>query len=184
LSFQRGYTAAGPRPPFTLYKNDRRENMDMDKQMHNFEQVKDVLDYGRKLHVELREFYDSVSHGSEQARVKMLLDYLSRHERNREIVLERFETETRQGMLNLWLQYAPPSHVEERLRDCAIRPDMSVDDVLRIAMDFDNALIDLYDGAAKIVDDPHAKAVFANLVEMERQEKQRFIRDAEWMDDI
>ena len=114
----------------------------------------------------------------------MLLDYLSRHERNRELALERFEEGSRQGLLNVWMQYAPPSHVEDLLRDCAIRPDMSVDDVVRIAMAFDNALIELYGGTAEIVEDPHAKEVFVNLVEMEKQEKQRFIRDAEWMEDL
>jgi rubrerythrin len=159
-------------------------NMDMNKKMHNFEQVIDVLDYGRKLHIQLREFYNSLHYESEQTRVKMLLDYLSSHERNREIALERFEEESRQSILNLWLQYAPPSHVEDLLNHCAIRSDLTVDDVVKMAMTFDDALIELYDGVVQIIDDEHAKAVFTNLSAMEKQEKQRFIRDAEWMEDL
>jgi len=156
----------------------------MDQQMHNFEQVRDVLDYGIKLHSQLTELYDSLNQQNDQARVKMLLDYLSRHEKNREQAMQRFEDESRKSILNFWLQYSPGTNVEQLLRDCAVKPDMSVDDVIKIAMAFDNAMIELYKGAAIIVDDPHAKDVFANLAEMEEQEKHRFIRDAEWMDDL
>lgn len=53
----------------------------MEQQMHNFEQVKDVLDYGIHLHNQLTELYDSLNQQNDQARVKMLLDYLSRHEK-------------------------------------------------------------------------------------------------------
>jgi rubrerythrin len=156
----------------------------MDQQMHNFEQVKDVLDYGIQLHGQLTDLYDSLNQQNDQARVKMLLDYLSRHEKNREQAMQRFEDESRKSILNFWLQYSPGSNVEQLLRDAAVRPDMSVDDVIKIAMAFDNAMIELYKGAAIIVDDPHAKEVFTNLAEMEEQEKHRFIRDAEWMDDL
>ncbi|HYE33830.1 hypothetical protein [Methylocaldum sp.] len=156
----------------------------MHQQMHNFEQVKDVLDYGIQLHSELTELYDSLNQQNDQARVKMLLDYLSRHEKNREQAMQRFEDGSRKSILNFWLQYSPGSNVEQLLRDAAVRPDISVDDVIKIAMAFDNAMIEIYKGAATIVEDPHAKEVFTNLAEMEEQEKHRFIRDAEWMDDL
>ncbi|MGX2040658.1 hypothetical protein ACWJKU_11070 [Methylocaldum sp. MU1018] len=156
----------------------------MNQQMHNFEQVKDVLDYGIKLHSELTELYASLNRQNDQTRVKMLLDYLSRHEKNREQAMQRFEDGSRKSILNFWLQYSPGSNVEQLLRDYAVRADMSVDDVIKIAMAFDDAMIELYKGAALIVDDPHAREVFANLAEMEEQEKHRFIRDAEWMDDL
>ncbi|BBA33652.1 hypothetical conserved protein [Methylocaldum marinum] len=156
----------------------------MEQQMHNFEQVKDVLDYGIQLHGQLTDLYDSLNQQNDQARVKMLLEYLSRHERNREQAMQRFENGSRKGILNFWLQYSPGSNVDQLLKKCSVRPDMSVDDVIKIAMDFDNALIELYKGAAIIVDDPRAKEIFANLAEMEEQEKHRFIRDAEWMDDL
>ncbi len=156
----------------------------MEQQMHNFEQVKDVLDYGIQLHSQLTELYDSLNQQNDQTRVKMLLDYLSRHEKNREEAMQRFENGSRKSILNFWLQYSPGSNVEQLLKNCAVRPNMSVDDVIKIAMAFDDALIQLYKDAATIVDDPHAKEVFTNLAEMEEQEKHRFIRDAEWMDDL
>jgi hypothetical protein len=156
----------------------------MEKKLHNFEQVKDVLDYGIELHAQLRSLYDTLSGRSEQARVKMVLDYLSRHERNRAEAMKRFEQDPHASSLDVWLQYAPTLEIEQMLADCAIRPDMSVDDVMKIAMTFDNALIEIYKEAAREAEDTNARAIFENLVEMEEKEKQRFIRDAEWMQDL
>lgn len=156
----------------------------MQKKLHNFEQVKDVLDYGIELHAQLRTLYSDLSEQSDQARVKMVLDYLSRHERNRAEALRRFEQPPHANSLDVWLQYAPSLEIEQMLKDCAIRPDMSVDDVVKIALQFDNALIEIYKEAAREAEDTNARAIFENLVEMEEKEKQRFIRDVEWMDDM
>lgn len=156
----------------------------MTHSMHNYEQVRDVLDYGIDLHVALRELYYRLGEQSDQTRVKMLLDYLSRHERNREAALQQFEEGSRKSILDAWLQYAPSSTIEQMLKDRVIRPDMNVDDVIKIAMAFDDALITLYREAAREIDDPHAREVLQNLAEMEHKEKQRFVRDAEWLEDI
>mgnify|MGYP006296134759 CR=1 FL=1 len=57
-------------------------------------------------------------------------------------------------------------------------------DVVRIALRFDDALIEIYKGAAREAEDTNARAVFENLIQMEQQEKQRFVRDMEWMEDM
>ncbi|HUL11170.1 MAG TPA: hypothetical protein VLU73_03250 [Methylococcaceae bacterium] len=145
--------------------------------MHNFEQVKDVLDHGRKLHAELRKFYDSLNGQNQQDRVRMVLDYLSRHEQNREEALERFEHDARKGILETWMQYAPSSTVEQKLKATCIAPNMSVDEVLKLAMEFDNALVELYKEAAREAEEDHVKAVFQDLVKMENGEKERLARD-------
>lgn len=156
----------------------------MSKTMHNFEQVKDVLDYGIQIHTRLRDVYDRLQQQSEQTRVKMVLEYLSRHERNREYAMQRFEEDARKNLLNVWLQYAPSSNIEQLLSQCDTGADMSVDDVIKLAMCFDDALIALYQETAREIDEPRVQDVFLNLAEMEIREKQRFIRDAEWVQDI
>ncbi len=156
----------------------------MKKHLRNFEQVKDVFDYGIDLHGQLSALYNSIGAHSDQERVKMVLDYLSRHERDRGQAMRRFEQEPHAGELDVWLQFAPSPEIETLLADCVIRSDMSVDDIVKIAMAFDNALIEIYKEAARQAEDTHAREIFENLVEMEEKEKQRFIRDAEWMQDI
>lgn len=156
----------------------------MEKKLRNFEQVKDVLDYGIELHAHLRTLYDKIGEQAEQARVKMLLEYLSRHERSRAEAMRRFEEAPKNRVLDVWLQYAPSSEIEQMLAQCVIKPDMSVRDIVKIAMTFDNALIAIYKEAAREAEDTTAKAVFQNLVEMEEKERQRFVFDMEWLEDM
>lgn len=156
----------------------------MKNNLRNFEQVKDVLVYGIEIHAQLRSLYDRLGAESDQARVKMLLDYLSRHERVRADAMKRFGQEPNGQSLNVWLQYAPTVEIEKLLKDCALKPDMSVDDVVRTALAFDNALIEIYKEASREAQDTHAKALLDNLVAMEEQERQRFVRDAEWLQDL
>lgn len=156
----------------------------MNEKMHNFEQVKDVLNYGRQLHGRLHDVYEQLQQQADQTRVKMVLEYLSRHERNREHAMQRFEDAARKNVLNVWMQYAPSSNIEQLLKKYDARSDMTVDDVIKLAMRFDDALIALYQETARESDDQHVQDVFQNLAEMENREKQRFIRDAEWVQDI
>jgi hypothetical protein len=156
----------------------------MTGKMHNFEQVKDVLAYGIDLHKRLRSVYDDLGDQSDQTRVKMVLDYLSRHERNRQHAMQRFEEGTRKKILNVWMQYAPSSDIEQILLDESTRSDLTVDDVITMAMRFDDAMIAIYRETASEIADVHAREVFQNLAEMEHREKQRFVRDAEWVQDL
>ena len=54
-----------------------------------------------------------------------------------------------------------------------------------LAMGFDGALIEIYKEAARQGEDTHAREIFESLVSMEQQqEKRRFVRDAEWIQDV
>lgn len=147
--------------------------------MHNFEQVKDVLDHGRQLHADLRGFYDSLNERGQQARVKMLLDYLSRHERHLEDTVARFEGESKKHVLDTWMQYAPSIDVSKMIdaQTGNVHGDMSVEEVVRLAIQFDDALVELYREAAEEADVSRVKDVFRNLVELESHEKLKMVRD-------
>lgn len=151
--------------------------------MRNFEQVKDVLDHGKELHEQIRDYYDTLKRQADQTeiRLKMALDYLSRHEDEQKEMLERFEENARSAILNMWLQFAPSDRVENLLATATARPAMSVDEVVQIACAFDDALVTLYKEAAAEMDDPKARNVFNNLAEASEKEKQRIVRDTQQM---
>ncbi|CAI8821424.1 MULTISPECIES: hypothetical protein [Methylococcus] len=151
--------------------------------MKNFEQVRDVLDHGKELHDQIRAYYETLKKQTDQSeiRLKMALDYLSRHEDEQKEMLERFEENARSALLNTWLQFAPSDHVEELLAKTKPRPGMSVDEVVQIACAFDDALVTLYKEAAAEMDDPKARNVFNNLAEASEKEKQRIVRDTQQM---
>lgn len=146
--------------------------------MNNFEQVKDVLDYAKTVHADLRKFYDSLNEKNQQERVKILLDYLSRHENHLEETLERFEAGSQTHVLETWMQYAPSINIQQLIDGKSIRTDMSVDDVVKLAVEFDDAVVELFREAADECEIPTVKEVFHNLVELENQEKLRLVRDA------
>ncbi len=152
--------------------------------MHNFEQVKDVLEYGQKIHADLQSFYRSINDEKQQTRVKMLLDFLSGHELHREEALADFEGRAKKQILETWLQYKPSIDIEKLIGDQSIQPNMPMDEVTKIAVDFDNALIELYRETAAGTDIPQVKQLFENLLEMENNEKLRFVRDAGQLNDI
>ncbi|QXP85860.1 hypothetical protein [Methylococcus sp. Mc7] len=151
--------------------------------MRNFEQVRDVLDHGKALHDQIRDYYETLKKQADHSeiRLKMALDYLSRHEDEQKEMLERFEENARSAILNTWLQFAPSDRVEGLLASAATRPGMSVDEVVQIACAFDDALVTLYKEAAAEMDDPKARNVFNNLAEASEKEKQRIVRDTQQM---
>lgn len=152
--------------------------------MHNFEQVREVLDFGRELHTQIEKFYKKSSAQEQQVRVKMLLDYLSRHEKHMAEGLKHFEEETKKSILDFWLQYAPSAEIEDMIKGLSVHPAMTVDEVIKIAMDFDDALVELYKDVAREADDPDVKAVFENLVEMENHEKLNVMRNTMLLNDF
>lgn len=151
--------------------------------MKNFEQVRDVLDHGKALHDQIRDYYNTLKKqaGNSEIRLKMALDYLSWHEKEQKEMLERFEENARSAILNTWLQFAPSDRVEELLANAAIHPGMSVDEVVQIACAFEDALVTLYKDAAAEMDDPKARNIFNNLAEASEKEKQRIVRDTQQM---
>lgn len=152
--------------------------------MLRFKQVKDVIDYCRKLHHDIGEFYDTLGKEVEQQRVKMLLTYLSRHETHLEESLKDYEAGASRNILDTWLQFVPTPEVEASIKRFNINPNMSVDEVIDKTINFDNALIALYKEAVNETSDPNVSAVFENLIIMENKEKIKVVRNALMLKEI
>lgn len=140
--------------------------------------VKDFLDYSRELHREIQACYDTLNAHAEQPRIKMLLDYLSRHERNMEENLHRFEDSTRKEILNMWLEHVPRLNIQEIIGQCQIREGMSLEEIVEAALALDAAMLGLYRDVAGHAKDARVKAVFENIVHMEENTANQTLRDA------
>lgn len=152
--------------------------------MHNFEQVKDVIEYSQEIHIKLADFYDQLSEKHQLSHIKMLLDYLQRHERNLADSLSQYEKDAAQQMMNTWLQYAPTTNVKDKIKYFPIHSDMTLQEVIDIALDLDNALVELYRDVKEHVEIPELKELFQNLIDMEDHEKKRMVRDALMLTDL
>ena len=150
-----------------------------------FETTKDVLDHARKFHTQLSEFYSLLSNKSEKQRVKLLLDYMSQHEKYLEETLTRYKEEVSEKILNTWLKYPPPPEILETCREVSINKtdDLTVDDVIELGVKLNQCLIDLYKEMIKNSETDEMREVFTNLMEMERRQELELVRDAqEWKD--
>ena len=145
--------------------------------MH-YKTVKDVVDYSRKLHQKISKLYQEISQDQTQERVKMLLDYLQRHEAHLEKSLNQFEHDKSQAVLDSWFQYAPDQSITEVLESIEITNHMSTDEVIAMALKLDDYFIELYEGMVENASSSAVKSVFQNLLEMEQQEKIRTSRAA------
>lgn len=145
--------------------------------MH-YKTVKDVVEYSRQLHHQLGELYHNLGQKQEQIRVSMLLEYLKRHELHLEKVLNEFEHDKSQMVLNSWFSYVPEQDLTQVLSTIDLHPNMSADDVVLMALQLDDYFIELYQSMLESANSPTVKSVFQNLLEMEQQEKIRTARTA------
>ena len=152
--------------------------------MRRFKQTKDVLDYVRKFHGQLSEYYDSMSQIAEKERVKMLLDYLSRHEKHIEASVAEFEKDASKNILNTWFQFMPKNFPPDCFEKNGLKPNMSVDEVITVALHFDDCLVELYKVMAKEAEISEVKDLFTTLLKMEQQEERTLARDSLWLKDM
>lgn len=146
--------------------------------MHTFEQVKDVLNYSKTIHAGLRKLYASINEKPQQERVKMLLEYLYEQEHQLEQTISNFEAVSSQPVLDTWVQYGPSFNIQELIDGQKIHPDMLFDEVIDLAIKFDDALVAFYRQAENESDIPRIKEIFQNLAEMERRGKIRQLQAA------
>jgi len=151
--------------------------------MH-YKTVKDVVDHSRRLHQQISQLYQEIRQEQSQERVKMLLDYLKRHEDHLEQSLEKFEKDKSQKVLDSWFQYVPDQDISEVLEQVEINDHMSVDEVILMALKLDDYFIDLYEGMVEHSSSSAVQSVFQNLLDMEQQEKIRTARTALNMSDM
>lgn len=146
----------------------------MEKQVYQLKQVRDVLTFGSHLHAEMKRMAEKMESEEHSTRLKLLLEYLQRHEGEMAASLIRFEENTQPHILDLWLPYPPDARIETKLQSLKIHPDMSLEEIVKVVMEFEDALIELYRESLNEIDDPHVQEILNNLLQLEDAEKHRF----------
>jgi len=143
-----------------------------------YQQTRDILERARDFHHQLSEFYRRLGDSAERATVKMLLEYMSRHEKHLEESLAVYEEAAAGNVLDSWFKYTPERATCKCFEGVELGASMSVGDVVSIAMRLDDCLVNLYKEAAESLPAGQVQEVFAKLLEQEEQEKVRLTRDA------
>lgn len=146
----------------------------------SFETTKDVLKHARDFHHHLSEYYSQLSEKSDRERVKMLLNYLSRHEKHLAESLSQYEEGVSKKILNTWFQFPTPQGMLHTCRTMAVKEqqELSVDGIVELALQLDECLVQLYQEMIKSSEVDVVKDVFQNLLEMEKHEEVELVRNA------
>ena len=141
-------------------------------------QIRNMLDEVRGFHGQLAEYYGRLSDEADQQRVKMLLDYMSTHEKSLQRSLAAYEDDASRQMLDSWVACDRCEAILATCEQTPIAPEMSVDGVIRVAMDVDRCLLRFYREVAKCAESETVRDVFKNLVDMEEAELRKLALDA------
>ena len=152
-----------------------------------YKQVDDVLKIARYYHMNLSDHYLMINTRAENQRVSLLLDYLIRHEKLRDEYLANYEELASPGILNSWVQCFQNKHCE-RIKQCfnqiKDQQSYSLDDVIQMAIYFDNCLIDIYKALEIVASSDEVKSVFHCLLQMAKQDEKDLVRDSQWLYDM
>ena len=141
-------------------------------------QAKEIIDSARAFHQRASIFYQQLHDKTEGARVKMLLDYLVRHEAHLERALANYTEEVRTKALDAWYQYAQEHCLLQPFDVSQYPTNMTAKDVLEIGLNIDSCLIASYKGMAEAATNPEVREIFENLLLMEKQKKHKLARVA------
>jgi len=142
-----------------------------------FEQTKDVLEHARSFHKKISNFYKQRRDGTEQQRLKLLLDYMSHREQELASALEQFAAGSSREVLDTWFQFTVDDETLKLCPDALLHDDMTVDDVIRAGVAMSQCFIDLFREIGTTADSDEVRAVFQNLLESEQREQKKLVRN-------
>lgn len=149
-----------------------------------FETTHDLLTQASELHAGLARYYERLAAESGKEKVKMLLDYLARHERNLSAVVSRFSDEAAAVVRNAWFKQELDSGFIKCIPPARPVDELSLDELVDLAIQLDDCIADLYQLIAVNSELPEVRDAFVNLVALERAEKMRMVRQAMRLDDL
>lgn len=136
-------------------------------------QVRDILNVAVEFHRHLKEFYDQLAEQADRDRVQILLDYMSRHERDFERAMAEYDDRGSKELLDTWMQYTPDQRALGVPGPEAWREDMTVDEVVETALDLDKKLVEFYGQAAQMARTPEVRHLFEELTQQQQDERER-----------
>jgi rubrerythrin len=144
----------------------------------SFKTVRDVLQLSQDIHKNASILYEQLREQTQRERIDMLLKFLSRHEEELAETLAKVQSDVSDRILDEWHQTELTS-IESVLDGCKqCHPDISLEELVELALKVDDALISLYRHMASDATTDAARQLFNNLVVLEENEKMKTARAA------
>lgn len=152
------------------------------------QQTHSVIDRVREFHQQVGDYYERLANATQKIRVRLLLQYMSDHERRLADALTDYEDSAPEAILNTWLQNCEGEGqldaVRHQLREARVDPSLDADAVVEMGIKFSNLLLAVYRDLAETAEPDAVRDVFQNLVSMEENAQHRFACDAGRFNDL
>lgn len=149
----------------------------------SFKTVRDVLQLSQDIHKNAAILYEQLRDQTQRERIDMLLKFLSGHEEELAKTLAKVQQDVSERILDEWHQTELTSiaDVLDGCKEC--HPDISVQELVNLALKVDDSLISLYRHMSSEASTDEARQLFNNLVVLEENEKMKTARAALSMND-
>jgi rubrerythrin len=136
----------------------------------------DLLERARRYHRELGEFFSRAAHDVQREDVRRLLEYMSRHEEYLDRCLHEYEKGASRAVLETWFKPAPQFARTHCFDSVEIRPDMSTDEAVRMAVRLHDCVTQLFEHLAERAVSHQLYDALCDLLQMERDEEEKLLR--------
>ena len=133
--------------------------------------VDDVLRHAREFEQMLESYYTMITATTTREGVRLLTDYMSRHQARIAAALAKLPSDRLQRIRSLTIRYEPQAADCRCFEGATLPPDATTAQVLDAAVTFDECLIRLYRQAARQLDDEEALELFEGLIRMEERDE-------------
>lgn len=148
------------------------------------ETIKDILDWGRRLHEELAHIYQTSSTETKDERTRLLLSYIADHERKLADIIANYEKHDTSGTVDSWMRdYLDKNPFMAGMREVVSFNPMDSDDVLQATVNAHQQMIKMYRDLAENAKAERLESLFENIANMESHELMRMVMTGErWSD--
>lgn len=149
--------------------------------------VRSIIENVLAFHSGLGEYYDCLKVNARDQRTVMLLEYLCRRESCVTKCLEEYLHDSKDAVLKLWINVSPELPKDlfcKCSEELEIYAPFSIDDVIDIALHFDNCLIGFFSILEKSSEYTQAGTLFNKLLCNAQRAEKKLVRDTTSYADI
>ncbi len=140
-----------------------------------FKPIKDFLAYIEECHLALADLYRRLSLEANDEKVKLLLDFMRNKEQLSYQHLHEYAQQAPTSILETWLDNIFDQSFPLKCRQMQLQAELSIEDVVTLAMSLDTQLIELLQNAAYSSPTIEAELALENLTNQEEEAMHRVI---------
>jgi len=149
--------------------------------------IRSIIDNIQDFHIGLSSYFQSLKESAYDERSIMLLNYISKRENHIANNLKEYLQDSDDKVLERGLEVAPclPTNIFNKCsKDLDNCSPLYVDDIIAIAIHYDDCLIDFFTLLVKETEGTNAEPIFRNFLRQTQNEQKKLARDSLWCQDL